>query len=84
MIRQTTRRLIVPAALLAAFGGGLAASSASADQPYMHNALDELRVARATLAAGAPDKGGHRVRAMALVDRAIAEVRAGIGVGRSH
>ena len=84
MFQQTKRKLIVPVALLAAFGGGLAASSASADQPYMHDALDQLRAARATLSAGAPDKGGHRVRAIALVDRAIAEVRTGIDVGRTH
>lgn len=84
MIRQSTRRLIIPAALLAAFGGGLAASGARADQPYMHDALDQLRTARATLAAGSPDKGGHRVRAIALVDRAIAEVRTGIAYDRTH
>ena len=50
----------------------------------MHQALDQLRAARATLQAGAPDKGGHRVAAIRAVDAAIAEVKAGIGFDRFH
>jgi len=51
-------------------------------QPHMQNALDRLRGARAELSAAAPDKGGHRVRAIDLVDRAISETRAGIAYAR--
>ena len=35
-------------------------------------------VARAELAAATPNKGGHRERGLALIDQAIAEVRAGM------
>jgi hypothetical protein len=37
-----------------------------------------LQSARAELAAATPNKGGHRERALGLIDQAIAEVRAGI------
>ena len=72
----------LPVLAIAAFGGSFVAQRAYADQPYMHDALDQLITARATLAAGVPDKGGHRVRAMVDVDRAIGEVRAGIAYAR--
>lgn len=82
-MKRLVRASLFPIAAALAFGGGLA-SPALADQPYMHDALAQLQAARATLVAGAPDKGGHRVRAIALVDRAIAEVHAGIGFDRRH
>jgi hypothetical protein len=44
----------------------------------MNAALAELRAARSELDAAAEGKGGHRSRAIALVDEAIAEVQAGI------
>jgi hypothetical protein len=37
-----------------------------------------LQSARAELAAATPNKGGHRERALGLIDQAIGEVRAGI------
>jgi hypothetical protein len=37
-----------------------------------------LQNARTEIAATTPSKGGHRERALALVDQAIAEVREGI------
>ena len=37
-----------------------------------------LQSARSELAAALPNKGGHRERGLALIDQAIAEVRAGI------
>ena len=80
-MKSMLKAAVVPVAAVAAFAGGVAVK-AYADQPYMHQALDQLSAARATLAAGAPDKGGHRVRAMRLVDSAIAEVRMGISYAR--
>lgn len=77
------RPLCIGAIASAAFCAGLAAQ-ASADQPYMQEALSELGRAHATLEAGSTDKGGHRVRAIALVQRAEAEVRAGIRYDRMH
>jgi hypothetical protein len=47
----------------------------------MHSALSELQAARRTLDHALADKGGHRVKAIALVDEAIGEVKAGILAG---
>ena len=60
----------------AAVGGTLAC--ATAQQPNMYNALQSLRNARAELYAATPNKGGHRERAISLVDQAIGETEAGI------
>ena len=51
---------------------------ASAQQPHMRAALDALRTARSELVAATPNKGGHRARAIALVNQAIDETNAGI------
>jgi hypothetical protein len=37
-----------------------------------------LQSARTELAAATPNKGGHRERALGLIDQALSEVRAGI------
>jgi len=49
-----------------------------AGQPHMASALDHLQAARGELQAAEHNKGGHRARALELVDRAIGEVRAGM------
>ena len=59
-------------------------SSAIADQPHMQAALAQLRAARAELQKALPDKGGHRVRAMELLDKAIGEVEAGEAAARAN
>jgi hypothetical protein len=56
--------------------------SAHAGQPKMQAALSELRAARASLEQAVADKAGHRVKAIALVDQAIAQVESGIQAGR--
>lgn len=63
-------------------GGFLAGCASGGGQPRMHAALDELQSARRSLQAATSDKGGHRVRAITLVDEAIAEVQAGIDYAR--
>jgi hypothetical protein len=50
-------------------------------QPNMETALHDLQAARGSLERAAHDKGGHRVRALELVDQAISEVQMGIQVG---
>ena len=47
-------------------------------QPNMKKALDELESAKDALKKATPDKGGHRVAAIKLINDAIAEVNAGI------
>ncbi len=54
------------------------ATIATAAQPNMQAALGSLQAARAELVKALPNKGGHRERAIALVDQAITEPRAGI------
>lgn len=51
-----------------------------ANQPYMQSALNSLTAAKASLQKGATNKGGHRLNAISLVDRAIVEVQAGMAV----
>ncbi len=47
-------------------------------QPNMKKALTELEDAREALKKATPDKGGHRVKAIKLINDAIDEVNAGI------
>ena len=68
-------------ALVAMFAAGLGGSPSpvTADpQPKMHTALDHLRSAETALQNAAHDKGGHRVKALALTREAIDQVKAGI------
>jgi hypothetical protein len=53
-------------------------------QTHMIAARDELGAARAELVAAESDKGGHRVRAIELVDSAIDQVQRGIDFAASH
>jgi hypothetical protein len=64
-----------------AAGGVLVENAHAANQPHMVNALDHLRAARHQLDIALEDKGGHRVRAIGIIDNAIEEVKAGIAAG---
>ena len=55
---------------------------AMADQPYMQGALRALQNARASLETAATDKGGHRAKAIQLVDEAIRQVKVGVAAAR--
>lgn len=61
--------------------GGYVAGCATAAQPHMINALNDLQAARAELVAAAPNKAGHREIAIERVDQAINQVRLGIAAG---
>lgn len=56
----------------------------SAPQPMMKAALASLNKAKNQLEKATPDKGGHRVKAMELVNQAIDEVKAGIAFDNTH
>jgi len=64
--------------------GSVAIAVAAPDQPNMQAAKANLQTARAELQKATPDKGGHRVKAIELVNAAIAEVNAGIAFDRRH
>jgi hypothetical protein len=62
--------------------GGSVTGIALARQPHMYTARTDLRAALTELTAAVPDKAGHRVNAINLVNQAIGEVNAGIAAGR--
>jgi hypothetical protein len=47
-------------------------------QPHMRAALSSLQSAKAQLEKASSDKGGHRVKALALTKQAIEQVEKGI------
>jgi hypothetical protein len=76
------RTIILALICTAALSGGYLVGYAAGGQPHMHAALEQLRAARSELKTAESDKGGHRVKAIALVNDAIAEVEAGMDVAR--
>jgi hypothetical protein len=72
------------AVLSAALGTGACIGYAEAQQPHMNAALDALRLARSELVASTPNKGGHRERAIQLVNQAIDETHMGIDFARDR
>lgn len=62
-------------------GAGVGAGLAYAEQTHMANALGDLNAAQSELQAALPDKAGHRVAAIGLVDQAINQVNLGIQAG---
>lgn len=80
MRRSLTRALL----LVTVLALGFIAGHLSAAQPHMNSALRQLRSAKASLNKATPDKGGHRNRAVELVDQAIDQVERGIAYDRRH
>jgi hypothetical protein len=74
---KTLRTALVLVTLISAMG----LQSVRADQPNMRAALSHLREAKAALQRAEHNKGGHRGRAIEIINRAIVEVEAGIAVG---
>lgn len=74
-------RIILAAMMLL---GVVAIAGAVPDQPNMEAARANLQTAKSELQKATPDKGGHRVNAIGLVNNAIAEVNAGIAFDRRH
>jgi hypothetical protein len=72
--------IVLGAAIAASLGIGYAIGA----QPHMDESITILQSARAELVKAEPNKGGHRERALGLIDKAIAEVRAGIAFAATH
>jgi hypothetical protein len=80
--RPSTRdRFVKAIVILAVAGGAFAAGLAYAAQPHMEAALNALLTAQTELKVAEHNKGGHRVKALDLVNSAIAQVQAGIAAG---
>ena len=71
-----SRFALLPSVACLAAGAVAGATIAFAAQPHMTNALASLEAARAELVRADANKGGHRERAIGLVDQAIGETRA--------
>jgi hypothetical protein len=65
-------------AVVSAFVGGFATQALAEKQPQMAKAHQNLEEAKRNLENATADKGGHRVKALELVNAALAEVKAGI------
>jgi hypothetical protein len=74
MTTSSIRTVLFGAAIAGSVGIGYAIGA----QPHMAESIALLQSARGELAAAIPNKGGHRERGLALIDQAIAEVRAGM------
>jgi hypothetical protein len=72
--RFSARPWLLGAAIATSMGIGYAIGA----QPHMNESIAFLQSARGELQASTPNKGGHRERAIGLIDQAIGEVRAGI------
>lgn len=72
-IRRAGTVLFVAGAIL-----GSAVTAIAQQQIHMENALHALGTARYELSVANNDKGGHRVKAMNLVNSAISEVHLGM------
>jgi hypothetical protein len=53
-------------------------------EPHMSAALGHLQQAKAELEKATPNKGGHREKAIQLVDQAIQQVQAGEAYYEQH
>ena len=62
----------------------LTATPTLAYQGNMERALSALGAAMQSLQAATPNKGGHRERAMRLIEHAMGEVQAGIDFAYPH
>ena len=61
---------------------GAAVPLAYCYEPHMEAALRHLQAARVELERAVPNKGGHRERAIELIDRAMVQVNGGMAYRR--
>jgi uncharacterized protein HemX len=75
-----TKRIVIALAigLIIGAGGG---SWAAINQPHMMAALEALQKAKMELDVAEHNKGGHRVKAIELVHKAIEQTKKGIEAG---
>jgi hypothetical protein len=82
---SSRRDFFLAAAASAAAGvAALAPGEAVAYQGNMENALGALQSALDSLLAATPNKGGHRERAIHLIQQAMWQVQAGINFAAAH
>jgi hypothetical protein len=67
--------------LAIAAGAGYGVGQTQVNQPHMQEALGDLQAAQGQLQIAEENKGGHRARALSLVNQAITQVQDGIAFG---
>lgn len=75
---------VLVAALGVVIGTSTIRTASAEAQPHMQAALASLQAGKASLEKASPDKGGHRVKAIALTQAAIDETKAGIDFDNKH
>lgn len=81
----TRRQALIGATGVMAAAATVAAGPAQAEfQPAMQAAMTALLNARQKLMQATADKGGHRVIALAHIDKAIVQVQLGIQWDNTH
>jgi hypothetical protein len=77
--------LVLAGALALVVGRNAVVSDVAAEpQPLMVKAIERLEEAKVILERATPDKGGHRVKAIAAAKLAIEETREGIKYDNDH
>ncbi|MGF6886503.1 hypothetical protein ABIA39_004723 [Nocardia sp. GAS34] len=80
-MRISKLRLAIATVVGAVAFTGIGAGTAFAFQGHMVGARGDLQAAQTELQQATPDKAGHRVAAIGMVQQAINEVNAGIQAG---
>jgi hypothetical protein len=75
---------VVIALVIGLLIGSAVGSWAAINQPHMIAALEALKTARAELEMAEHNKGGHRVKTLELVTRAIEQTKKGIEAGEKE
>jgi len=81
-MQSLKKRAWILAVSLALVTGFIAGNLTAGPQPNMTAALALLGQAKSKLQNATADKGGHRVKAIALINQAISEVEAGIAADK--
>ena len=79
------RSILVPGLfILLLLLGYLAGCASGGGQPHMQSAMDHLKSARNELNAAEVNKGGHRERAISLINDALDQVQRGMDFAATH
>ena len=76
--------MVLCGALALVIGTSAIPEAAAENQPHMRSALAMLEKAKGELQSATSDKGGHRVKAIALTQQAIEETKKGIEYDNKH
>ena len=84
MTKRNIYQFAIVLCLTMAFSFMTLTAGAVVDQPFMKAARNDLNKAQNNLRKATADKGGHRARAMQLVEQAITKVNQGIAYDRNN